>query len=103
MIFTHLLTLPDFSKPFIVEVNACGTGVGVVLLQNKQVVAYLNQVLSKKYQGLSTYEKRVDSLIDTFDKWRHYLHPNHFIIRTNHLSLKFLRTKKSLPLFSSKD
>lgn len=28
------------------------------------------------------------------DKWRHYLHLNHFIIRTDHFSLKFLQDQK---------
>lgn len=73
------------------EVDACGTSIGVMLLQDKQPLAYLIQVLSVKHQGLTAYEKELMALFMAVDKWRHYLHPNHFIIKTDHFSLKFLK------------
>lgn len=35
MIYALVLSLPDFNKLFIIESDASGTGVGVVLLQDK--------------------------------------------------------------------
>ncbi|WMV35274.1 hypothetical protein MTR67_028659 [Solanum verrucosum] len=89
-----VLALPDFTKPFVLEVDACNTGICAVLMQDKRPVAFLSQSLSRKHQGLSTYEKELIALLLAVEKWRHYLHPQHFIVKTDHFSLKFLQNQK---------
>ena len=49
--------LPNFSKPFVIETDASGVGLGAVLLQDSHPIAYLNKSLSQKHQSFSTYEK----------------------------------------------
>lgn len=85
------MALPNFSIPFVVEVDASGKGIGAVLVQNGRPIAYLSQALSQRHLGLSTYEKELIALLHAVDKWHHYLHPNHFIIKTDHFSLNFLK------------
>lgn len=40
--------------------------------------------------GLSIYEKELLALVTTVNKWRHYLEGHHFILKTDHQSLKYL-------------
>ncbi|XP_071933719.1 uncharacterized mitochondrial protein AtMg00860-like [Coffea arabica] len=54
---TPVLRMPDFTKHFIVETDACNRGIGVVLIQEGQLVAYLSKALSSKNLGLSIYEQ----------------------------------------------
>lgn len=84
------LALPNFSQPFIVETDACHSGVGAVLLQGKQPLAFLSKALPPTKLGLSTYEKELWALIFAINKWRYYLYGRPFTIRTDHQSLKFL-------------
>ena len=85
-----VLRLPDYTKPFILEVNACDEGLGAVLMQDHHPIAYISKALGPRQKGLSIYEKEMLALVYAVDKWRHYLVGRHFIIRTDHQSLKFL-------------
>jgi hypothetical protein len=51
------LALPDFSKPFHIETDASGSGVGAVLMQQGHPLAYISKSLGPKNKGLSTYER----------------------------------------------
>ena len=48
-----ILALPDFSKPFVLEIDACDSGVGAVLMQEGRSLAYISQAPDPKHLGLS--------------------------------------------------
>ncbi|KAJ4798340.1 polyprotein [Rhynchospora pubera] len=89
-----VLALLDFSLPFTIETDACNVGIGAVLMQNKQPIAYLSKKLGVRSQALSTYEKEFLSLLTAVSKWRHYISPRPFIIKTDQISLKHLLEQK---------
>lgn len=84
------LELHNFSLPLIVETYASNIGVGVVIIQGKQLIAFLGKDLLPSKRGLSTYEKVLWALISAINKWRYYLYGRPFVIRTDHHNLKFL-------------
>ncbi|KAL2226832.1 UNVERIFIED_CONTAM: Retrovirus-related Pol polyprotein from transposon [Sesamum indicum] len=90
MVSAPVLAMPDFSQPFIVETDASGKGIGVVLMQGGKPISYLSKALAPKNLGLSTYEKEFLALLLAVTRWRHYLLGNHFIIKTDQKSLKHI-------------
>ncbi|XP_019438847.1 PREDICTED: uncharacterized protein LOC109344538 [Lupinus angustifolius] len=46
LITTLVLALPDFSRPFVVEVDASGTSLGAVLMQDHHPIEYVSRALS---------------------------------------------------------
>lgn len=61
-----ILGLPDFSKPFVLETDACGSGVGAVL--EGRPLAFLSQALGPKHLGLRIYEEEFLVVLMTVDK-----------------------------------
>lgn len=45
---TTVLTLPDFQEQFQVDIDDCADGVGAVLMQKGQPIAYLSKALGGK-------------------------------------------------------
>jgi hypothetical protein len=85
-----ILALLDFDKTFVVEVDASGIGIGGVLMQEHHPIAFISRALNKQQQSLSTYEKEFLAVDFAVHKWRHYLLNKPFIIRTDHISLKYI-------------
>ncbi|KAF3652100.1 hypothetical protein FXO37_17671 [Capsicum annuum] len=83
-----VLALDDFTKPFIIETDACSKGMGAVLKKEERPLAYFSKALGARNLGLSTYEKEYMDVLAAVDRWKHYLQGGHFIIRTDHQSLK---------------
>lgn len=84
MVNPPVLSLPNFTKKFVIEYDydACGVGIGVVLMQNQQLLAFLSQALKGRNLLLSTYEKALLAMELAF------------VVRTYHHSLKYLFEQK---------
>ena len=77
-------------------------GIKAVLVQQGHPIAYLSRTLALKQQALSAYEKEFLAAVLAMEKWRPYLLGRHFIIKTNHSSLKYLMEQKITTTFQSK-
>ena len=96
------LVIFDPAKPTEVWADASfdNSCIGAVLMQDHgrglQPVCYLSKVLNKAQSHYPTWEQELLGLKIALEKWRHYLLPLHFVCRTDHNGLKYLRTQKNL-------
>ncbi|XP_062188886.1 uncharacterized protein LOC133892188 [Phragmites australis] len=91
-----LLVLPDFTKTFEVECDASGIGIGGVLMQNGQPVAYFSEKLGGAQLNYSVYDKELYALVRALETWQHYIWPKEFVIHSDHEALKYLKGQAKL-------
>ena len=89
-----VLPLPNFQKQFVIETDACDTGVGAVLLQDGHPLAFVSKGLGLRTKGLSTYEKEYMAVLLAVERWRTYLQHAEFLILTDHISLSHLEDQR---------
>ena len=85
-----VLQMPDFDRPFVVDCYASGAGFGAVLHQGEGPLAFFSRPFAACHLKLATYESELIGLVQAVRHWRPYLSGRHFLVRTDHYSLKFL-------------
>jgi hypothetical protein len=94
LVTAPVLALPNFSRPFQLQTDACDRGVGAVLLQDGHPLAFVSKALGPRTRGLSTYEKEYLAILIAVDQWRSYLQHNEFIIFTDQRSLMHITDQR---------
>ena len=94
-----VLIHPDFTKSFILDVDASNLSIGAVLSQITEtgecVVAYGSRTLSKSERRYCVTRKEMLALVYFVKYFRLYVYGKQFTVRTDHGSLRWLMNFKN--------
>ena len=91
-----VLTLPSGQDEYIVYCDASRQGLGCVLMQHENVIAYASRQLKKHEQNYPTHDLELADVVFALRIWRHYLYGVPCKIFIDHKSLQYLFTQKEL-------
>ncbi|KAL9429506.1 hypothetical protein AB3S75_031335 [Citrus x aurantiifolia] len=86
MTSTPTLAMPNFNDTFVIVTD----GIGTILQQQGQPIAFMSRALGVTKKSWSTYAKEMLAIIEAIRVWRPYLLGRKFIIQTDQRSLKYL-------------
>jgi hypothetical protein len=90
--------MPYIHKGFDVYCDASHLGLGCVLMQEGEVIAYASRQLRKHEKNYPTNDLELAAVLHALKIWRHYMIENKCKIFTDHKSLKYIFTQKELNL-----
>src|SRR5580765_7264393 len=100
LLSSPVLSFPKGEEEFILDTDETNIGIGAVLSQRQlgkeKVIAYFSKVLSKVERNYCVTRRELLAIIDSLKFFRHYLLGRKFVIRTDHVSLKWLMSFKDL-------
>ena len=94
----RVLKLPDVAKPFILQTDASGVGIGAALLQifkegeKPKPIAFWSRKLKPAETRYATIEKECLAIIEGVKKFHSYLYGATFTLETDHQPLSYLKT-----------
>lgn len=96
LVHSPILAFPNKDDYFILDTDACFSGIGAVLSQvqegHEKVIAYGSRLLSAHEKGYCVTRKELLAIYEYVVYFRHYLYGKRFDIRTDHRALQFLKS-----------
>ena len=97
-----ILALPNNEGMYILDTDASEFGLGAVLSQQQdneeRVIAYSSRTMSRSELKYETTRKELLAVVNGLKQFRQYLFGRHFVIRTDHAALSWLRrTPEPMP------
>jgi hypothetical protein len=99
MVTAPVLKVPDFTKEFVVTTDASLVSAGAILQQDFgegiQPVAYASRKFLPAECRYSAYERELLAIVWAIGLWRPYVESGHFIVQSDHSSLRHLPNQAS--------
>ena len=93
-----ILTLPVEGKNFIIYCDAYYSGLGAVLMQERNVIACASRQSKVHERNYPTHDLELAAVVFALKQWRHSLYGVKCEVYTDHCSLKYVFTPKELNL-----
>ena len=98
LVSAPILSYPETDGDFILDTDGSQFGIGAVLSQiqngEERVIAYASKSLNKAQQRYCTTFTELLAVVTFIRHFRRYLWGRHFLVRTDHSSLTWLRNFK---------
>jgi hypothetical protein len=96
-----ILAYPNFSKPFILYIDASTFALGAILSQKNEdkreyVIAYASRTLNKHERNYSITELECLAVVWAVKHFHPYLHGHKFTVITDHAALQYLMNLPNL-------
>jgi deoxyuridine 5'-triphosphate nucleotidohydrolase len=95
-----VLCIPDPELPFTVTTDASDFAVGAVLSQDQgqgpQPVAFTSRKMNPHEKNYAVHEKETLAIMHALSKWRVYLEGRHFVVFTDHATLRHFAEQPNL-------
>ena len=85
-----ILKIVDSKKYFVVRIDACGQGLGGLLMQDNHIICYESRKLNEHEKNYATHDLELAAIVHALKMRRHYLMGKRFELRTDHCGLKYL-------------
>ena len=89
-----ILSIPNFSYPFVIDTDASETALGAVLSQviegEERPVAFQSRVLTKTEVNYATTTREALGIVQAMQWFRPYIYGTQCVVRTDHASLQWL-------------
>jgi hypothetical protein len=88
---TPILALPNLQQPFETETDSNGYAMGAVLMEYDNPICYHSKNFNQAVVNYPTYDKELYALVQSVNKWKHYLLGKEKIIHIDHQPLQYLQ------------
>ncbi|GJT51090.1 putative reverse transcriptase domain-containing protein [Tanacetum coccineum] len=91
-----ILAFPEGSEDFVVYCDASHKGLGAVLMQRENVIAYASRQLKIHKKNYTTHDLELGSVVFALKIWRHYLYGTKCTMFIDYKSLQHILDQKEL-------
>ncbi|GKB76078.1 putative reverse transcriptase domain-containing protein [Tanacetum coccineum] len=82
-IFAPILAFPEESENFVVYCDASHKGLGTVLMQRENVIAYASRQLKVHEKNYTTHDMKLGAVVFALKMWRHYMYGTKCVVFTD--------------------